>query len=68
LIELIRDCPRIETVTRRIHFGSKYSRGGKGNDYELFDNQDSRYDYLMLLTNDWIASQNHCNDFIRSIN
>jgi len=32
------------------------------------DNQDGRYDYLMLLTNDWIASQNHSNDFIRSIN
>jgi len=32
------------------------------------DNQDSRYDYLMLLTNDWTASQNHSNDFIRSVN
>jgi len=32
------------------------------------DNQDTRYDYLMLLTNDWIATQKHSNDFIRSIN
>lgn len=32
------------------------------------DNQDARYDYLMLLTNDWIATQKHSNDFIRSIN
>jgi len=31
-------------------------------------NTDSRYDYLMLLTNDWIASQNHTSDFIRSVN
>jgi len=32
------------------------------------DNQDTRYDYLMLLTNDWIATQKYGNDFIRSIN
>lgn len=32
------------------------------------DNQDTRYDYLMVLTNDWIATQKHSNDFIRSIN
>lgn len=35
---------------------------------KVTDNQDTRYDYLMLLTNDWIASQHHSNDFIRSIN
>ena len=32
------------------------------------DNADTRYDYLMLLTNEWIASQDHSNDFIRSVN
>ncbi len=35
---------------------------------KAFDNKDTRYDYLMLLTNDWIATQKHSNDFIRSIN
>ena len=35
---------------------------------KTLDNQDTRYDFLMLLTNDWIASQKHSNDFIRSIN
>lgn len=33
-----------------------------------YDNQDTRYDYLMLLTNDWITTQKHSNNFIRSIN
>jgi len=32
------------------------------------DVQDCRYEYLMQLNNDWIASQNHSNDFIRYVN
>lgn len=39
-----------------------------GSSVKAADNQDKRYDYLMLLTNDWIATQKHNNDFIRSIN
>ncbi len=35
---------------------------------KVTDNQDTRYDYLMLLTNEWIASQKLNHDFIRSIN
>lgn len=35
---------------------------------EASENQDTRYDYLMLLTNHCITTQKHSNDFIRSIN
>ena len=32
------------------------------------ENADLRYDYLMTLNSDWIATQNNAGDFIRSIN
>jgi len=35
---------------------------------KVFKSQDTRYDYLMLLTNNWITTQKHSDDFIRSIN
>ncbi|GEM_PF-6614257 len=35
---------------------------------KLNDNTDTRYEYLLLLTDEWISTQDNSNDFIRSVN